>query len=246
MVFAQAEEGFLKNQLVDKQGDTLQYCVLYPKDYGQQKKYPLILFLHGAGERGSDNKKQLTHGSRLFLNEENREQFPAIVLFPQCPEDDFWSSVKITRRGGGPVQLDFNYPGEPTPSLQQVLELIKHIRKTEAVDKDRIYVMGLSMGGMGTFELLAREPRLFAAAIPICGGGNPDDASKYAKQVPVWIFHGAKDDIVSPENSRIMVKALKEQEAAMKYTEYPDAGHDSWDQAFAEPDLLEWLFAQSR
>lgn len=245
LTMAQDSEDYIAKLHTTKKGDTLRYRMLYPPDYGSQKKYPLIVFLHGAGERGSDNKKQLTHGSDLFLKNEVRSNYPAIVIFPQCPESDFWSSVKIDRTDQG-VQFDFDYPREPTKSLTLVMDLIKYLKKMEAVDKDRIYVMGLSMGGMGTFELLARQPKEFAAAIPICGGGNPADCEKYAGKVPLWVFHGAKDNIVSPDYSRQMVKELERLEADVKYTEYPDVNHNSWDPAFAEPDLLKWLFSQEK
>jgi|SRR5690606_4660655 len=245
LVLAQDSEEYVAKQHITKKGDTLGYRMLYPADYGSQKKYPLVVFLHGAGERGNDNKKQLVHGSDLFLKEEVRRNYPAIVVFPQCPEADFWSSVRINRDENG-VELDFNYPSEPTRSLRLVMDLIRYLKKMEAVDKDRIYVMGLSMGGMGTFELLARQPKEFAAAVPICGGGNPADCSKYAGKVPLWVFHGAKDNIVAPEYSRQMVEELKRLEADITYTEYPDADHNSWDPAFAEPDLLKWLFSQKK
>lgn len=242
---AQDTVEYAAKKYITKKEDTLLYRMLYPVDYGSRKKYPLIIFLHGAGERGNDNRKQLTHGSELFLKEEIRRDYPAIVVFPQCPESDFWSSVKISREDSS-ARFNFDYPPDPTPSLELVMGLIKHLTRMEAVDRNRIYVMGLSMGGMGTFELLAREPKKFAAAIPICGGGNPADCKKYAKDVPLWVFHGAKDNIVDPDYSRAMVEELKKLEADVTYTEYPEAGHNSWDQAFAEPDLMKWLFGKEK
>ncbi|TCS85685.1 phospholipase/carboxylesterase [Anseongella ginsenosidimutans] len=245
VAMAQDSEEFIAKQYVTKKGDTLLYRMLYPADYGSQKKYPLVIFLHGAGERGNDNKKQLTHGSDLFLKEDVLSNYPAIVVFPQCPESDFWSSVKITREEAG-ASFDFDYPDDPTKSLELVMDLTTYLTKMEAVDEKRIYVMGLSMGGMGTFELLARQPKKFAAAVPICGGGNPEDCEKYAERVPLWVFHGARDNIVRPEYSREMVDELKRLEADVTYTEYPEAGHESWENAFAEPDLLKWLFSKEK
>lgn len=241
-VQAQDLEQYVKKEYVNKQGDTLKYRMLYPKNYGEQKEYPIVLFLHGAGERGNDNEKQLTHGAELFLDKENREKYPALVVFPQCPKGDYWSSVKKGSSG----KFEFSYSDKPGKALGLVLDLLQYLNKMEAVDRDRIYVMGLSMGGMGTFELLAREPKKFAAAIPICGGGNPADCEKYAEELPLWVFHGAKDRVVDVNYSRMMVNQLKELDANVKYTEYPEAGHNSWDQAFAEPDLLKWLFDQTR
>lgn len=245
LTMAQDTVEYLAKQYVSKEKDTLRYRMLYPPDYGSQKKYPLVIFLHGAGERGSDNVKQLANGSDLFLQEEVRRNFPAIVIFPQCPESDFWSSVKINR-SDGPARFDFDYPDDPTKSLELVMELVKQVKRMEAVDSRRIYVMGLSMGGMGTFELLARHPKEFAAAVPICGGGNPADCQEYAGRVPLWIFHGAKDNVVDPELSRKMNAELERLGADVTYTEYPEADHNSWDKAFAEPDLLEWLFSQEK
>lgn len=242
---AQNFDEYAEKKYVTKKNDTLLYRMLYPPEYGSQKKYPLVVFLHGAGERGNDNEKQLTHGGTLFLKDEVLRDFPAIVVFPQCPESDFWSSVKISRSDSG-ASFDFDYPDDPTKSLELVMGLIKYLEKMEAVDSKRIYIMGLSMGGMGTFELLAREPKKFAAAIPICGGGNPADCEAYAEEVPLWVFHGAKDNIVNPEYSREMVEELKRLGADVTYTEYPEAGHNSWDQAFAEPDLLKWLFSKEK
>jgi predicted peptidase len=130
--------------------------------------------------------------------------------------------------------------------LQLVSKLIDSFAQTPQVDKNRIYIGGLSMGGMGTFEMLWRKPDFFAAAFPICGGGDPDKVSTYAKGFPIWVFHGAQDKTVPVSNSRLMVNSLKKAGADVKYSEYPSVAHDSWNNAFAEPDLLEWLFKHRR
>ncbi|MFN2458154.1 MAG: prolyl oligopeptidase family serine peptidase [Chitinophagaceae bacterium] len=225
--------------------DTMPYRLLLPDNYNSSKKYSLILFLHGAGERGNDNEKQLVHGAKLFLREEVRKSYPAIVVFPQCGEDSYWSNVKINRNVSASHKFIFQERGEPTIAMVLVQQLLEKIIADYSVQKDQIYVGGLSMGGMGTFEIVRRNPRLFAAAFPICGGAHPATARKL-KNTGWWVFHGAKDDVVPPVYSQVMVDALKKKKASVRYTFYPDANHNSWDPAFAEKDLLPWLFAQKR
>jgi len=225
--------------------DTLPYQILYPEKFDSKKKYPLVFVLHGSGERGTDNKAQLIHGGKLFLRPEIREKFPAIVIFPQCPKNDFWANVKVTPTADGKRAFTFPYEKSPTKAMALLIGLVESYRKESTTDKRRIYIGGLSMGGMGTFELLARKPETFAAAFPICGGGNVDYVKKY-KKVPLWIFHGAKDDIVLPIYSEMIVNKLKVLGRDVKFTLYPDANHNSWDRAFAEADFLPWLFSNSR
>lgn len=224
--------------------DTLPYRLLLPENYDASKKYPLIFFMHGAGERGNDNQKQLVHGAKLFLKEDVRKNFPAIVVFPQCSENSFWSNVDIAMKDGKRV-FNFKEDGEPTISMKLAQELLYKILKDYPISKKQVYVGGLSMGGMGTFEIVRRNPKIFAAAFPICGGANPTTASKL-KKTKWWVFHGGKDDVVLPANSEVMVDALKKIKASVKYTLYPNANHNSWDPAFAEPELLSWLFKQKR
>lgn len=234
-IYAQ-KELFLKREIIYK-GDTLRYRILYPENYDKSKKYPFILFLHGAGERGNDNEKQLTHGSSLFLNAENRKKFPAIVIFPQCPENKYWAPI-ITRENG------FSYPekAEPTEPMQLVIRLIKDLRKNEGIDAKRMYITGLSMGGMGTFDLITRYPAMFAAAQPICGGINPVRLAKL-KKLPVRLFHGTADNVVAPDHSeKAYQKLLETGNKNVKLILYKGVGHDSWNNAFAEPDYLSWMF----
>ncbi len=233
-------ELFLKKEFIYK-GDTLPYRILFPENYDKTKSYPLVLFLHGAGERGKDNEKQLVHGSSLFTDPQNRENYPAIVVFPQCPENDFWAPVH--QEGKDFVFLNTK---KPTPSMQLVIRLLNKITKEEAVDKNRIYVLGLSMGGMGTFDLICRQPKKFAAAIPICGGVSLERLKK-VRHMPIRIYHGGSDDVVSPEHSRnafIELKANGSQK--VEYIEFPGVGHNSWKNAFAQPDFLSWLFKQHK
>jgi predicted peptidase len=223
--------------------DTLRYRVLYPLDYHKGKKYPVVLFLHGSGERGNDNESQLSWGADLFLDSMNRQNYPAIVVFPQCPLSSSWVSHTKTIDS-----LGFNTMAsvQPTTPLLMVMELMREmVQAGEATDK-RIYVGGLSMGGFGTYDILWRMPHFFAAAFPICGGGSPDKPAQYAKKFPIWIFHGGADPVVPVANSHLMLQVFKDAGADVKYSEYAGVGHDSWKNAFAEPGLLPWLFDQKR
>lgn len=242
-VYAQNFDLYEKHTYINGK-DTLPYRILLPENFDKSKKYPLVIFLHGAGERGSDNEKQLTHGASLFLKEENRKKYPAIVVFPQCSAHSFWSNVKI-KQEENERRFDFQADGQPTVYMQLVIELLGSLNKNYPVQKNKVYVMGLSMGGMGTFELVNRRPETFAAAVPICGGGNIKTA-KNLKSVSWWVFHGAKDNVVLPRFSEEMVAAMKRNKVNVKFTLYPEANHNSWDAAFAEPQLLEWLFSNKR
>ena len=229
-----------------KKKDSLPYRVLLPKDYNASKKYPLILFLHGAGERGKDNKAQLTHGASLFLRDSIREKYKAIVVFPQCAAGSYWSNVHIITDSIKKTRVfRFQAGGEPTGAMKLVLGLLEELKDRYHLDKDRMYVGGLSMGGMGTFEIVRRKPKTFAAAFPICGGSNAGTAPKL-KRPSWWIFHGLKDNVVDPNFSKIMAAALKDAGAHVKLTLYPEANHNSWDNAFAEKELMSWLFSQHK
>jgi predicted peptidase len=215
--------------------------VLFPENYDKTKSYPLVLFLHGAGERGNDNEKQLVHGSTLFSNPQNRSKYPAIVLFPQCPVNGYWAPIKERENG-----FSYDNPQHPTDAMQLVIKLIDAYRKTEAVDKKRMYVLGLSMGGMGTYDLICRYPKTYAAAIPLCGGVSVERLKKVRKMA-IRIYHGANDKVVVPEHSRNAYIELKANGAQnVEYFEFPGVGHNSWTNAFAQPDFLEWLFNQKK
>jgi predicted peptidase len=244
-VRAQQLDEFEKREYRDGSGQVLNYRMLFPKGYDRKIRYPLVVFLHGAGERGNDNEKQLTHGASLFLRDKARTDFPAIVIFPQCPEDSYWSAVSIDR-SKQPFDLTFDYSKPPTEPLRLVIELIQNLQKNEAVDRRRIYLAGLSMGGMGTFEAVYRFPKIFAAAMPICGGGDAVTYNRRVKRIPFWVFHGDADAVVGVEESRTMVKRLQELGANVTYTEYPGVNHNSWDNAFAEPEFLKWMFQKRK
>jgi len=199
----------------------LNYLLYLPKGYdNSKKKFPLILFLHGAGERGDDLSKVKIHGIPKIV--EQKDDFPFIAVSPQCPADSWW-----------PAEID---------ALNALLDdIIKKYR----VDKNRIYLTGLSMGGYGTWSLAIAHPEKFAAIVPICGGGDPDKVSAI-KDIPVWVFHGAKDSLVKLEQSEKMVNALKQIGGNVKFTVYPDADHDSWTATYDNPELYEWLLQQSK
>ncbi|QED37888.1 phospholipase [Antarcticibacterium arcticum] len=239
---AQDLEEYKKEQFILAQ-DTLNYRILFPKDFSEDKKYPLVLFLHGAGERGNNNESQLTHGSKLFLKK--AEEFPAIVIFPQAPKDDYWAKVEV-KRDSIPYQFNFKNEEEPTKALHLVQALLNSVTQKDYIDQNRIYVGGLSMGAMGTFELLSRQPQMFAAAFAICGGADPGIVKNYRPGFNIWIFHGEKDDVVLPEYSKIMAREINSRGGNAKLSLYPNDNHNSWDSAFAEPYLLKWLFSHER
>jgi predicted peptidase len=219
---------------------------MYPSDFDETGKYPLLLFLHGAGERGSDNEKQLVHGASLFADPAIRKEYPAIVVFPQCAEDDWWARTEESRDQDGKRIFTFYSKGSPNPSMRLVLGLLDELVKAAYTDSDRLYLGGLSMGGMGTFDLLTLRPKTFAAAFPICGGGNPRKTRKISRVTSFWIFHGAEDEEVDPKYSETMAEALEKHKGKVKLTIYPGIGHNSWDDAFAEPELLPWIFSNRR
>ena len=234
-----------KEELLVHQNDTLPYRILLPKNYNSQKPYPLLIFLHGAGERGNDNKSQLVHGSFLFKSKNFRKNHPAIVVFPQCPLESYWASVKRNME----VPLNKKYRYTKTLGKNRQLEMVELLMETleesYIINPNRRYVGGLSMGAMGTFELVARNPYYFASAFPICGGGN-QEWSNLLKTTPFWIFHGEDDDVVLDNFSRIMYEALSKEKASVRLTIYPEVKHNSWDNAFAEQDLMHWLFSNKR
>ncbi|SEL39295.1 carboxylesterase family protein [Parapedobacter koreensis] len=242
--YAQDFPAFQAKQLIHR-GDTLPYRILYPDGYDPEGQYPVLFFLHGAGERGNDNASQLTHGGSLFLADSIRHAFPAIIVFPQCPEASFWSNVAIQSQDDGKREFYFRTGGKPSVGMRLFLRLVRQTLRDEGVDKKQVYIGGLSMGAMGTYEALRRKPKVFAAAFAICGGDNTFNVKKYA-HIPLWIFHGEQDDVVPPTHSHAIVTELKRLGANPKYTFYPTANHNSWDAAFAEPDLLPWLFSHAK
>lgn len=236
---------FEKNTFTSSAGLELPYRILFPEKYDKSKKYPLVLFLHGAGERGNNNESQLTHGAKLFADPANRKAYPAIVIVPQCPAEGYWASADVNRNTS-PFTLGFDYTRPATPALQAAIELIQRMITNEGVDQSRIYITGLSMGGMGTFEAVYRFPELFAAAVPICGGADVEAYDKRVSKVPFRVFHGSQDAVIDVKNSQAIVEKLKILGTKVEYIEYPGVNHNSWDNAFAEPDFLSWMFDKHR
>ena len=190
------------------------YLLYLPQDYGNvDKRWPLILFLHGAGERGDDLARVEVHGPPKIVKQGGHFEF--IVVSPQCPRGLWWNDKKL-------------------------MELLDKVIASHSVDTDRLYLTGLSMGGFGTWQLASEYPNKFAAIVPICGGGKPERTVNL-KNVPVWVFHGAKDPAVAIAKSEEMVNALRECGGDVKFTVYPDAGHDSWTETYDNPELYEWF-----
>lgn len=221
----------------DKTGQSLPYNIYYPDEYHLPKaKVPLFIWLHGAGERGDDNVSQLIHIVPYLASDIVQSKYPCIILAPQCPKDEYWAPVKR-------FEWSVINGGAVTPPLLKVISLIEKLLKDPKIDQSRVYIGGLSMGGFGTLDLLSRKPEWFAGAVPICGGADLDKVKNY-KDVPMWIFHGAKDTVVPVKLSTDLVQLLNGIGANPKYTEYPDGGHDVWNKAIREPDLLPWLLSQ--
>ena len=219
--FVVAQDEYERSVFVSSLGDSLNYRLLEPEVMQAGEKYPLVLFLHGAGERGNDNEKQLTHGGQMFLNPVNREKYPAFVLFPQCPESGYWA-YENRPQSFIPTQMPV---GKEMPSVfQAVKELLDMYLANPQVDKSRIYIMGLSMGAMGTYDMVSRFPDIFAAAVPICGTVNPTRLSA-ARNVAFRIFHGDADDVVPVAGSRQAYKVLKAAGASVEYIEFPGCNH---------------------
>jgi predicted peptidase len=197
---------------------TLSYLLYLPKDYAEKDSRPLLLFLHGAGERGDDLDLVKKHGPPKLIAA--GKDFPFIVVSPQCPNGRWWQPFEL-------------------------MAMVDDVVAKYKVDKDRIYVTGLSMGGFGTWSLAGTTPDRFAALVPICGGGDPSTVRRMA-HLPVWVFHGAKDPVVPLSASEKMVEALKKINGNVKFTVYPEAGHDSWTEAYNNPELYDWLLQQKR
>lgn len=217
-------------------GDSLPYRLLAPARCEPGQKYPLVLFFHGAGERGTNNRSQLVHGMREFASDARRDAYPCFVVAPQCPDGDQW----VATPWSAPAHT---MPAEPTRPLRLALELVAALEKELPIDSQRLYVTGLSMGGFGVWDALQRYPQRFAAGVPICGGGDTALAARMA-HVPIWAFHGAEDGAVQPRRSRDMIAALKQAGGTPRYTEYPKTGHDAWTATYRDPELYAWLFAQ--
>ena len=237
-VAVRAADEFEPRTFEGADGAQLGYRLLKPSQIDAAKKYPLVLFLHGAGERGTDNQQQLKNGAPAFLKPDAREKYPCFVLAPQCPPDKKWTTVKDWV-GPNP------FVEEPSEPMKLVFGAVDAVLKEFPIDQDRLYVTGLSMGGYGTWDIITRQPTRWAAAVPVCGGG---DVAKIApaKGMAIWAFHGAIDPTVPVIRSREMIAALVAAGGKPLYSEYPYVKHDSWTTAYGEPELMHWMFAQKR
>jgi len=243
-VACQEGKALFQKKTYSEGNQKMPYRILLPQNYDANTTYPLLIMLHGAGERGDDNEAQLTHGTDLFLKAEIRKNYPAIIVFPQCSKDGYWSNVD-KKWEQSTFKFTFSPKGEPTPQMEVLQRLIIELTKKHKVDTSRIYVGGLSMGGMGTFEIVRRNPELFAGAFAICGGAHPNTASEMTK-TPFWVFHGDKDVVVDYQHSVKIVNALKAAGGNVKFTTYEGVNHDSWTNAFSEDELLPWLFSNKK
>ena len=196
----------------------LEYLLYLPKDYDSQEAWPLMLFLHGAGERGDDLSRVAIHGPPKLV--EQGRDFPFVIVSPQCKASETWESIELSK-------------------------LLDQVIAEHKIDEQRIYVTGLSMGGYGTWDLACYEPHRFAAIAPICGGGKTWLVGKL-QDLPVWAFHGAKDNVVPLEKSQELIDKLESMGHAPKLTVYPDLQHDSWTVTYENPELYEWFLSHTR
>lgn len=229
-----AHQEYSRHMFVDSTGFEMPYRMLEPDTLRDGARYPLVLFLHGSGERGDDNESQLTHGASLFSDPVNMEKYPAFVLFPQCDESA-WT---------GRIDESFFMPGAKTPpesrSERNLMELIDTIASQNPVDTSRIYIIGISMGGIAAYDLACRHPEKFAAVVPICGAINPERLPEASKS-RFLIFHGADDDEIPAICGREAYRALRKAGAQVDYIEFPGIGHECWNNAFNHPDFLPFL-----
>lgn len=217
-------------------GREYSYRLLVPLE-DQQGPHPLVVFLHGIGERGSDNERQLVYLPEVMASEPNRKQRPCYLLAMQCPPDQKWVEVPHGAKTSTPMTQQ---------ATQPMRALVQAIGKTVdecPIDPARIYLTGLSMGGYGAFDLGCRHPEWFAALLPVCGGGDEHQAHRLAR-LPTWVWHGDQDRAVPVERSRQMVEAIGTAEGVVTYRELPGVGHDSWHNAYGNDGALDWLFAQ--
>ena len=225
-------DGFVARMYRAASRQSMPYRLFVPANYKQEMPYPLMLWLHGAGGAGTDNRSQISGdqvaGTRTWTKPQNQMKYPAFILVPQSPTN--WVSSGLDRL---------------SPEMSMVLAILEEVRYEFNIDPARMYVAGQSDGGIGTWNIITQRPNLFAAAIPLCGGGDYSRVATIAN-LPVWAFHGARDNVISVTESRRMINALQNAGGHPRYTEYANVGHDVWKRAFAEPELVDWVFAQHR
>jgi predicted peptidase len=215
------------------------FRLLSPPAVEPSRRYPLVLFLHGAGERGNDNVAQLKFLPAWMAEPAFREKHPCFLLAPQCRMDERWVDVSWADKASVPQAA------EPTTDLRAVVAMLDLVMQSHPVDPDRVYLTGLSMGGYGTWDLATRHPQRFAALVVICGGGDERSAARIAG-IPTWVAHGNADTVVPVERSRSMVRAIEAAGGRPTYVEMPGVEHDAWTPTYRAPAFLDWLFAQRR
>jgi predicted peptidase len=216
-------QGFVQTEYKNSKGTLLRYAILKPAKIKPDTKYPLLVSLHGSGGRGNKKWQGNCAANKVLSQPAMRQKYPCYIIAPTVGRNERWA-------------------GAPLAAL---IELIKSSLKKHPIDPDRIYVTGQSMGGAGTYSAILKEPNLFAAAVPVCGRGQPDQAKKIV-HLPIWIFHGELDRVVPTITSRNMVTALVWAGGKPIYTEYVGVGHNSWTPAYADEKLWKWLFAQKK
>jgi predicted peptidase len=237
-----------KRTFTDSKGKTIPYRLLKPDNYDPKKSYPLVVFFHGAGEHGDDNEKHLIHVVPDYCKPEHRKMYPCFLVAPQCPAGQQW----VDCNWGADSHKQ---SAEPTKAVRQTLELVPALQKEFAIDARRLVTTGLSSGGFAVWDVIARKPDWFAAAVPCCGGGDEATAPRIAK-IPIWAFHGDKDTLVKVSRSRNMIEALKKAGGTPKYTEYNTGddlrrGFGCWGPAYDIHNgdgvvLLKWVFEQKK
>lgn len=222
-------------------GSAYPYRLLMPPEGVTEPEggWPLVVFLHGAGERGDDNAAQLRHFPERMATPEYRERFPGYLLAVQCPGGDRWAAFDWRE----PVAQ--HQSAEPEPAMLAVIGAVERLVADEPIDLTRIYLTGLSMGGFGAWDLASRKPGWFAAVAPICGGGDPDVAEAY-RGMRVWAWHDEGDPVVPVSLTRKMVEAAEGAGADVRYEETTGRGHASWVPAYDADNLPAWMFEQRR
>ena len=219
-------------------GGLLRYRILSPATLEAGRRYPLVLFLHGAGERGEDNAMQLVWGVWPLVSYMKQKGIEGYVIAPQCPAGKQWVDTPWSL-------LAHKMPENPSEPMALVMELLDKSVNELPIDSGRVRVTGISMGGYGTWDIVQRRPDVFAAAMPVCGGGDSTLAWKI-RSVPIWTFHGDKDTAVPVVRSRQMVSALWQCDGNVRYREYPGVGHGCWIQTYSDNQVLDWFFSQSK
>lgn len=238
--YGQSSNLFSYEKFVSAKGDTMRYRQYFP-DANPNIKLPLVVFLHGSGERGNDNEAQLKWSITSWTTPVFSAQYPTFIVAPQCPANQAWQSTNFFNDRKKPYTMQ----AQPSKPMAAVLELIEQLKKLPAIDSNRIYITGLSMGGYGTIEAMMYRPNLFAAALPVCGAGDTTKVN-LIKNIPQWYIHGVDDAAVPMQHSINMVTALNNVGNKPGLTLLPEVGHFSWHQAYSDKNIIAWLFRQCK